>query len=89
MVFDLESAVGNIYEDILLETIIDKKGSIPIRVVPMELFPKDTFVAFPKRLRKEVGIKYRAKVKVCQKNRDGILSTPYLFAYDYSICRVD
>ena len=83
--------VGCYYDNILLQLIDDTGANSrnKIRVMPLEFFPNDMRVEFPRVLRNRfpIGTKFRARVKVAQKKdpRYDTPSKPYLIANPSSI----
>ena len=85
---NLEFQTGDYFSGVLLATCRDEKISRP-RVQPLEHFPAEMRVEFPRKLREEhpIGTRFRATVKVAQKhNSNGSLrGGPYLVATKSSI----
>lgn len=85
-------SVGDFYEGVLLETCRDENKSITrARVRPLEYFPRDMRVEFPRHLRERhpIGTRFRADVTVAQKHwSTGVeKGGPYLVAKPSSIVR--
>jgi len=87
IIYDLDKNVGNIYDNVILETFFENNafGGSRIRVRPLNLFDVKTRVEFPKSLREttDIGSKFSASVKVCQKTftKTGLpKGQPYLLA---------
>ncbi len=84
--------VGDRYDGVLLEVIKDEKISRP-RVRPLECFPLEIRVEFPRSLRDEnpIGTRFRADVKVSQKtDKEGKpFGSLYLVATNKSIFRIE
>jgi hypothetical protein len=80
--------VGDTFYFITLKTCRDAKVTRP-RVRPVEQFPEDTRVEFPRKLREffPIGTQFIATVKVCQKHQpDGTPNGPaYLRASDIAL----
>jgi len=81
--------VGDYFTGVLLETFKEISISRP-RVRPVEMFPNDIRVEFPRNLREDhpIGTQFRAMVKVAQKTNKKtgkIIGVPYLVATDKSI----
>jgi hypothetical protein len=85
---DPRDHIGDIFDSITLETCRDETVSRP-RVRPVEQFPEDTRVEFPRKLRElfPIGTQFLATVKVCQKHQpDGTPNGPaYLRAKDIAL----
>lgn len=84
---DLEQYVGRFFGNIDLETCLDSNVSRP-RVRPLTVFPEETRVEFPRKLREmfPIGTRFIATVKVCQKHKDKKPhGPPYLKAYDIAV----
>ncbi len=84
-------SVADMFEGVLLETVIDDRISRP-RVRPLEYFEKDMRVEFPRHLRDEnpIGTRFRANVKVCQKsNENGPFGNLYLSADKNTIEKIE
>lgn len=82
--------VGDRFEGVLLETIIDNRSTRP-RVRPLEYFEKDIRVEFPRNLREDnpIGTRFRGDVKVSQKTKDNQpYGSIYLVVTDKSIEKV-
>ena len=86
-------SVGDVYEEIVLETCYGAKGTTRPRVRATNGLPSDLYVDFPRDLRDHnpVGSRFKAKVKVCQKHdaHGHPLGMPYLYAYRDSITVLD
>jgi len=65
---DPRKNVGKSFSGVTLELILDDDVTRP-RVCPVDTFPKDLRVEFPRSLREKlVGTRFSATVKVCQKH---------------------
>ena len=83
----MDKNIGNIYDNVKLETFFDNNasGGSRIRVRPLNSFEENTRVEFPKSLREttDIGSRFSASVKVCQKTftKTGLpKGQPYLLA---------
>lgn len=87
MIGDPQAVVGRFFGDVELETCLDKTVSRP-RVRPVDKFPDDMRIEFPRALRDmfPIGTRFRATVKVCQKTMGNKPhGPPYLKAYDIAL----
>jgi hypothetical protein len=83
--------VGDKFEGVLLETIVDDIASRP-RVRPLEYFGEDMRVEFPRQLRENnpIGTRFRADVKVSQKTKNNQpYGKPYLVASPDTIVKIE
>ena len=94
--YELSENLGEVFHNITLQTFFDTEaiGKKRIRVKPINSFDKDTRVHFPRSLREEyeIGTKFSASVKVCQKTfpDTGLANgKPYLVADKNSITLLD
>lgn len=81
--------IGNEFQNVTLVTFIEKGISRP-RVKPIDTFPSNIRVEFPTKLREEfpIGTKFKASVKVCQKQSKVTcknIGDPYLRATDIGV----
>ena len=90
--YELTTNLGKVYHNITLQTFFDSSatGGSRIRVRPLHSFKANTRVEFPRSLREtnEIGTKFFASVKVCQKTftKTGLpKGKPYLLAYNETI----
>ena len=90
--YELSSNLGKVYQNITLEPFFDNSatGGSRIRVRPLHSFKSNTRVEFPRSLREtnEIGTKFSASVKVCQKTftKTGLpKGQPYLLADNKTI----
>ena len=82
---NIEDYVGEYFQNVTLETCVEKSGISRPRVKPIDHFDQSVRIEFPRKLRElfPIGTRYRATVKVCQKtDRNGIKAKPYLRASD-------
>lgn len=82
-----ELQIGRFFDRVELESCRDAGMSRP-RVRPVQGFPAEIRVEFPRDLREmfPIGTRFLATVRVCQKHQAGkTKGPPYLKAYDIAV----